>query len=467
VEIIHPYVPTEKQAIAHAAKEMYKFFGGSMGGGKSRWLGEEAFILSMLYPGNQGVIGRDSLKYLKYTTMEVFFSEVLPMGGEEWQALVANWNKTDHILDFKNGSSIIWMGFDMSRKDIEKKLKSLNLGWFGLEEATSLDEDIFHMMKTRLRRMPGGVDIPRYGLLTGNPEPGWVKELFIDQKLPNHVFIEALPSDNPHLPPNYKDQFENMPEGWKERYLEGDWSKLSGAVWTEFNESEHFITPFKIPSDWPRVRVVDHGQKDPTCCLWFAESFEGKFFCYREYYVKGEVASEHASKIVELSEGESYRKTLCDPSMFKKDREFTPDKFSKPIPSSVSDDYRKAGLTLMASDNDITGGINRVNELFKSGALYVFNNCLNLRRELRRGRWDPDAIPERPVKGNDHATDCLRYFALSAAKVPLRKLPPLKETGTFEGAKKLALEAQKQRKADKYGALRKLFAGQRRLAYFK
>jgi len=466
-EIIYPYTPTEKQAIAHAAPQKFKLFGGGMGGGKTVWGCQEGVLLSLEYPGNYGVFARSSLKTLKNTTLETFFSEILVPGTPLWDALIESWSATENLLTFRNGSVIACMGLDLSRRDIEMKIKSMNLGWFFIDEASDVDEDIWHMFKTRLRRKPGGKEIRRFGLVSSNPEPGWVKEIFIDQQLPNHTFVQSLKGDNPYLPEDYDSLFENMPDGWKERYLGGDWKKMSGALWECYSEKDHVIDGFPVPADWGRVRVIDHGQHDPTCCLWIAESFEGKFFVYREYYVKGEVASVHARNILSLSEGENIRRTLCDPSMNKRDREFKPDHFSKPIPSSVSDEYKREGLSVDVAENDIIAGINRVNELFKAGMLYIFKDCFNLRRELRKGRWDPDAMPERPIKGEDHATDCLRYYALSRPKVPLKSVPLLRKEGTFWGAKERVKEVRGVRgRRERYGLpLRKLFRNER-LSYF-
>ncbi len=84
------------------------------------------------------------------------------------------------------------------------------------------------MLAGRLR-----LNIPkiRYkGILTCNPAPGWVKQKFVEQKLPDHVFIQAIPKDNPYLPADYESSLRAIyPEEWIKSMLEGSWDSLEGG----------------------------------------------------------------------------------------------------------------------------------------------------------------------------------------------------------------------------------------------
>ena len=68
---------------------------------------------------------------------------------------------------------------------------------------------------------------PNYrGLLTANPEPGWVRNRFIINKHFDHRFVQALPTDNPYLPKNYvRDLKRNYPLDWVKKYLQGNWDE--------------------------------------------------------------------------------------------------------------------------------------------------------------------------------------------------------------------------------------------------
>jgi hypothetical protein len=84
------------------------------------------------------------------------------------------------------------------------------------------------MLASRLRLKLSGIHY--YGLLASNPDPGWLKYRFIDQKKEDHVFVPALPKDNPHLPPDYVPRLQRVfPDEWQKRFLEGDWGAFEGA----------------------------------------------------------------------------------------------------------------------------------------------------------------------------------------------------------------------------------------------
>ena len=215
------YQATERQAVFHGAPEMFKLYGGAMGGGKTFALCAEGTALSCDYPGNRGYICRHELKSFKRTTL-IVLEDMLDRAG-----LIVNHHQTDNYFLLRGGSEIYYGGLGDDRRAIDK-LKSMELGWFAIDEASETTEKFFHMLDSRLRlKLPG---IRYFGLLASNPDPGWLKYLFIDQKLPDHIFIPALPRDNPHLAPGYVERLtQNFPPEWQARFLEGDWGAFEGT----------------------------------------------------------------------------------------------------------------------------------------------------------------------------------------------------------------------------------------------
>lgn len=212
--------PTHRQGLAFCAPERFILYGGAMGGGKSTWLAAYGNELSIRYPGNVGYLCRHELASFRKTTL-MTLQELI-----HWE-LIKQWHKTENFIRYRNGSLIFYGGLGDDRKAIER-LKSLELGWFGIDQAEETTEHFFLMLATRLRlRLPGGL---RYkGLLTANPDPGWVKARFVDQGLPEHAFIPALPKDNPHLPGDYIEKLRqlNLPEELLRAWIEGDWDAFS------------------------------------------------------------------------------------------------------------------------------------------------------------------------------------------------------------------------------------------------
>ena len=219
---IREYEPTLKQQLFHKSRERFKLYGGAMGGGKSVALCAEVIWLACKWPKNHILLARKSLRDLKKTTLETFF-DMLPTD------LIKNYNKTDGVVRIKNDSIILFS--DLENTD---KLKSLNLGAFGIDEASETSDDIFKMLASRLRRnIPG---IKYYGVLASNPEPGWLKDRFVDPQMSNsakadHLFIQSLPKENPHLPEGYVEQLAlDFPPLWITKYLEGSWDVFDSQI---------------------------------------------------------------------------------------------------------------------------------------------------------------------------------------------------------------------------------------------
>jgi phage terminase large subunit len=90
----------------------------------------------------------------------------------------------------------------------------------------------------------------------------------------------------------------------------------------------------------------------------------------------------------------------------------------------VIDEYRDNGIFFVPAKNEVVGGINRVNEYFKSDRLKIFKNCVNLVEEVENYRWQKikagqmKNAPEAPVKFKDHACDALRYMIASRPESP-------------------------------------------------
>jgi PBSX family phage terminase large subunit len=491
--ITSQYVPTPKQVKAHCAMEQFVGFGGAMGGGKTRWLCEMAKFLSIEFPGNFGLLARQSGVILDSTTMEVFFSEVLIPGSDEWKALGMIWNKTEKLLTFGalNPPSRIWFtGLD---KDNTERIKSLNLGFFGVDEATEISEGTFMMLMTRLRRKAVSAKYPagipkefRKGMISANPEAGWVKRRFLDQRLPNHIFIEADYKDNKYLPPEYAELFETMPQRWKDKYLYGNWEQVSGLVYKDFKADFHIIPPEKLGVGWKNIRGLDHGQQNQTACVGLAiAEFDRKGLYWllgdrvdmipeafdhypllivnALYYKKG-LIHVHKKGIWERWEGIKTSGTHVDPSTRRRDRDKVisqPGETARYKEWSIFEEYLDKPypiLDLVTANNNVLIGIDRISTLLQIGHLFFLDleELLPLTGpggEIRNYEWKEakrmeENAPEEPVKAGDHALDALRYATMSLEKPEVKMVPALSERSW----KRVAERARKWREENRIAA---------------
>lgn len=271
------YVPTDRQMLAHTDPSMFKLYGGAMGGGKTVWLCAEAIQLSMDFVGNVGYLCRHSFKDFKKTTLVVLM-EMIP------SKIVKSYNKTDGLITFKNGSRIMFG--DLEKTD---KIKSMNLGWYGIDEASDTTEESFLMLNTRLRKNIKG--IVYYGLLTSNPEPGWLKDRFVDPqnagiRLKDHSYICSLPSDNPHLPASYLESFDHMPLIWRTKYRDGSWDVFDNQIF----KPDWLLPSEKDPDIAAKYTAIDpaigeNDENDETVITTFGIDYHG--ICHELETVSG------------------------------------------------------------------------------------------------------------------------------------------------------------------------------------
>lgn len=423
--------PTTRQSIFRDSPSHHRLYGGAVGGGKSVAVCAEILRLALAYPGNRLFLCRHETKAFRLTTLVTLLRLIGEIEELIGGKILSNHHKTEQMIYLLNGSIILY-GALGEAQDFER-IKSLEIGGFGIDEASETVEENYYMLLSRLRwRLPSGQYPPYLGLLASNPEPGWVKDLFVTpwkmgQQLPDHEFIQALPSDNPHLPPDYVQNLRtHNPESWVKRYVEGSWDALAGQVWPMFDFSVHAVTPFDIPPSWLRFRSIDHGQNHPTVCLWFALSPEGVLYVYREYYRPG-IVSDHCREINLLSQSEppdsSYDYTLLPPECWGRDREKDGRQWS------IYDEYTDHGIYPVQANNVVIGGINRVAEYLTAKKLFIFKSCQNLLLEIPDYIWksysSEELGKERPKKKKDDAVDALRYGVMSrpVSEVAVQKAP--------------------------------------------
>jgi phage terminase large subunit len=387
---------------------MYRAYVGGVGGGKTLWGDTEGLSMSVRFPGTAGLIGRQYYTELKDSTMRTFFEEVCP------EELIESFHKADMRLVFKpiNGrrSTIVFRPLE----DF-KKIKSMKLGWFFMDEADESPEETFFELCRRLRHHFG----PNRGWLAANDEGrNWVYHLFHPNGNRHNsdlyrLFV-AYTKENRHLPPGYIEAlYKGMPDEMIARYLEPQFQLIGGAVYKEWNPDQHIVDPFPIPERWPLYRVIDPGVTNVTACLIYTVDEAGTYYFIDEFYEAGvtvETAVEGILKICSDFEDQILY-TLIDPAACRK----THQKYGRHW--SVSDEYNEHGIFCIPASNDVAAGIHRVRSYLKNGRLKIFRNCENLidefpdyaYRKPRNIELIDEARRERVKKVRDHALDCLRY----------------------------------------------------------
>lgn len=196
-----------------------------MGGGKSYWLCAEAINNAMKFERNRLALVRKELSVARRTIVVTFFSICPP-------EIIRNFNKSSLEITFINGSKLYFIEADKGKDPLLNKLKGLEIGWFGIDEANEVSKDVYDVLKTRLRWVLPNGSTPRYeGRLTSNPENCWLIPTFIESRNSEEVYIQSLTRDNYDEGSEY---YQNLLNAFSDnpkmlaRYLRGDWSLVDG-----------------------------------------------------------------------------------------------------------------------------------------------------------------------------------------------------------------------------------------------
>jgi hypothetical protein len=425
IEVKIAYDPLPKQRDFHSSAAKYRAFGGGFGNGKTSAGCAEGFFLAMEYPGCTGLIARATRPELKATTQQTFFYGGQGAPETDWtgcpQELIRSFNKSEGRLTLVNNSIIHFWPLDDP-----DKLTNLNLGWFMIDQAEEVAEDMFLMLIGRLRQRGA----PRKGIVLFNPNGhDWIWKRWVDLQLPNHQLIHAKTTDNPTLPSDYMEMFTAYPEAWRKRFMDGSFDVFTDQIWPEFDKDVHTVQPFPLPPWFEIVEGIDHGRRNPTAVLWSAFDDQGNCFVVDEHYVAGQLVSHHAEAIQhKRSTAWGYPNyTVIDASAAQQDPN---------TGRSVIDEYFDYGITTIPSDRHKIARVNRVAEWLRLDPehphpltgecreegwprLYIFRNCVNLIEHVPQYRWKPlspthkEDAKEEPLKKDDHDVDTLGYILMT------------------------------------------------------
>jgi PBSX family phage terminase large subunit len=415
VKIDYPSgAPLPYQMEFHNSKAKYRAIIGGYGSGKTTAGVIEAIIQSILYPNNLGLIGRADARRLKLTTMEVF-NEICP------PQLISKRNEHDGIIEFVNGSRIVYMGL-LEEHDAPFKIKSLNLGWFFIDQAEEVSYNIFEDLKYRLRRQNSA----RCAFLTANPRgKNWIYKVFVSKELLDETeknlyqYWKVTTYDNPYLPTDYIAQLEKMPPHLYRIYVLGEFEGFTDEVfsikWENVLIDE--IKPFERQNldefkKYTFIAGIDYGFRNPSAVVFSYYKQEiGELIVFDEIYEPGLTALELAQKIKDRMFYWGINPIfIIDPSTKQR---------SGVSGTSIYDELCLYIPMIIPGNNEVRTSISRIQGLFNQGSLKITKNNVNLIEELRNYSWKDEreelAMMEKPsekisTSKNDHAVDALRYI---------------------------------------------------------
>lgn len=251
-------------------------YGGSAGAGKS-YLGCLWIItICLRYPGIRTLIGRTVLQQLRLTTAKTLLEALQSINLKSDEHYT--FNQQTNVLTFSNGSEIILKDLAYQPSDPNyDSLGGLELTAVFVDEASQVSQLAYHILKSRIRyKLKEYKLIPKI-LMTCNPAQVWLKKEFF---LPytngtleiNKAFVQALPTDNPHLPGSYIEMLRSLPNSQRRRLLEGDWDYMeendSLFRYDEIANSVFRNKPKETDKKYMTVDVARFGDDRSVVMIW-------------------------------------------------------------------------------------------------------------------------------------------------------------------------------------------------------
>lgn len=278
------WLSKQQEALSHLSTKSpvsRVLYGGSAGSGKSelgcRWQIERR----LKYAGTRSVIGRSEFQALRTSTMHTFFKVLGPgyehsVGYNLKPGRDFSYNGSSHILRFYNGSEVIFKDlFEYPSDPNWDNLGSLEITDYFVDECTEVSQRAVNILHSRCRYLLNEFNLKPKGLLTCNPAKGWVyNDIYLPWKneslTPSWRFVQALPTDNPHLPPSYLDALNELPEYDRQRLLFGNWEydDDAGALFKTDDVMRCFRHEEGNGTKYITADVARHGKDRTVIVVW-------------------------------------------------------------------------------------------------------------------------------------------------------------------------------------------------------
>lgn len=438
------------------------FYGGARGGGKTDgMLGDFASHAGQHGPDAIGLMVRRSRTELM---------ETIERSREIYGRIGATFHEQEKLWRFPDGARLRFAYLERDADAMNYQGHSYTRVY--VEEIGNFPDPkpIMKLMAT----LRSGKGVPVGFRATGNPGgPGhqWVKARYIDPAPKGweviatefedpftgrivkreRVYIPSRLSDNRFLGSEYVANLSMSGSAELVRaWLEGDWSVVTGAYFSEFSLDRHVIDPIKLPDHWTRFIAMDWGSARPFSVGWYAVSDgtvlssvsetrsgdgtsgriarrevvfpKGALVKYREWYGASEpnvglkLTAEEVAAGIRQRTAENIAYRVIDPAAFQEDGG----------PSIAERMGRQPNrIIFRPADNKRLVGWDQLRARLKGEdgrpMLYLFSTCRDTIRTLPALQHDENRPEDLDTDGEDHAADETRYACMSR---PYTRLAP-------------------------------------------
>lgn len=443
---VDTYTPMEHQVSVH--KDSHRIIGnfGSYGTGKTKTSEKEIEKHILITPGANILVGANVSSQYEQTILRDF-ERSFP------QAFLKTRNVQKQYLDFINDARLMLRPFDDP-----DKLRSNNYSLVIILEASEVQAEAFHQLKTRLRNTAGRRVVPsihegeeptvydwRKLICESNPDSGWIRTDILqvasdikqfgkfctehyDQTATNidpNISCHIASTDvNTFLPEDYIEvNTKNKPDWWIKRFIYGSFLFAEGLVYPSFSKCiKPTPTKIVIPPKYKVIAAHDYGLQDPSTFVFgYIDTDRGKLVIYKDVRTNNTSVKDLADLFKEAAKdvaiGQWYTTPIIDPKNNKRD-------YDK---KDLITHYAEYGITFKPGYINREARIYRLNDYIEQGRLEVYDCCTYLIQEMRECKFKPRTLndtsnaKDEPIDKNDHSITPLEWICMELPADP-RKL---------------------------------------------
>lgn len=303
--------------------------------------------------------------------------------------------RSDNTVDLF-GKKVYALGAD-NKKHVSR-IQGATFEYVYGDEVTTWSEDVFQMLKSRLRCEHSHFD----GTCNPDNPEHWFKK-FLDSDA--DIYQQSYVIDDGVLPNHIVAELKKEYAGtvFYDRYILGKWAQAEGLIYSMVNENNFYTDaerPLSLHFSGYRTIVCDYGTVNP-CVFYDIYDYNDVSYIDREYRWD-------SRKMQHQKTDEEYADDMME---FVGDKQCTI--IVDPSAASFIEALLRRGLYVLGANNDVIDGIRKTGALFQKKKLLIHESCKGLKSELSSYSWDPKSTEDKPLKQQDHGPDAIRYYVNS------------------------------------------------------
>ncbi len=388
----------QKEAISLMNEKKYvALFGGSRSG--KTFILVYGLIIRACKETSRHAIVRSTFNSIKRSIFMDTMPKVLSVCFPD---LKVEWNKTDLMCKFPNGSEIWLFGLDKNRAD---RILGLQFSTIYFNEASELDYSPIQTVISRLAEKNG---LKKRVWFDFNPpsQSHWSYYLFIKQLNPvdnemlenkdEYAHLRINPIDNlDNIDPEYISILEKMPERERTRFLLGEFSQDNeGSVYYAFDYNRHVKS---VNKQHGTIFVCQDWNVNPMTAV-VMQYINNTFYIFDEIFLENSDTYKMADELTRRG----YSGAKCITDSTGRNRKT----------SGISDHeiMKQKGFEIVPTMNPfVRDRTNNANRLLSDDRIVIDPRCKKLINDLSKVVWKNDKIFDGQDKMLGHISDAATY----------------------------------------------------------